>query len=205
MKHICFPKSRGFSLIEVAVVLVIIAVIAAILTPLAAPAPHASAIQVSAVVERPAVAPVLVTRPAQTAVAHGGQTVEQLAKLYGGDVSARLFAQGLCLPSGSALSESDQDRVVTTVLAARRAAVPIVVARPLAPAVATSVASRAAPLPNAVAGAAGVAAIVVTLPGDAWCVVPAAHPAHRSTAAARALGRALTEALDAADQAALDS
>ena len=71
--------------------------------------------------------------------------------------------------------------------AARRAAVPV------------------APLPNAVAGAAGVAAIVVTLPGDAWCVVPAAHPAHRSAVAARALGRALTEALDAADQAALDS
>src|SRR5438067_3434118 len=88
--------------------------------------------------------------------------------------------------------------------AARRAAAPVGVARPLAPAVATSVASRAAPLPNAVAGAAGVAAIVVTLPGDAWCVVPAAHPAHRSAVAARALGRALTEALDAADQAALD-
>ena len=89
--------------------------------------------------------------------------------------------------------------------AARRAAVPIVVARPLAPAAATSVASRAAPVPNAVTGATGVAAIVITLPGDAWCVVPAAHPAHRSAVAARALGRALTEALDAADQAALDS
>ena len=34
-----------------------------------------------------------------------------------------------------------------------------------------------------------------SLPGDAWCVVPAAHPAHRSAAAARALGRALADAL----------
>ncbi|MEI7761418.1 MAG: aminotransferase class I/II-fold pyridoxal phosphate-dependent enzyme [Thermoleophilia bacterium] len=31
---------------------------------------------------------------------------------YGGDVSARLFEQGLCLPSGSALSVDDQARVV---------------------------------------------------------------------------------------------
>jgi dTDP-4-amino-4,6-dideoxygalactose transaminase len=37
------------------------------------------------------------------------------APMYGGDVSARLFAQGLCLPSGSALSEADQDRVVQIV------------------------------------------------------------------------------------------
>jgi dTDP-4-amino-4,6-dideoxygalactose transaminase len=40
---------------------------------------------------------------------------------YGGDVSARLFEQGLCLPSGSALSDSDQDRVIATVLAVGRA------------------------------------------------------------------------------------
>jgi dTDP-4-amino-4,6-dideoxygalactose transaminase len=31
---------------------------------------------------------------------------------YGGDVSARLFEQGLCLPSGSALTPDDQARVV---------------------------------------------------------------------------------------------
>ncbi|TMB91585.1 MAG: CHAP domain-containing protein [Chloroflexi bacterium] len=68
---------------------------AAILTPLAAPAPHGYAIQVSAVVERPAVASVLVTRPAQTAVARAGQTVEQLAKQYGGDVSAIRWANAL--------------------------------------------------------------------------------------------------------------
>jgi dTDP-4-amino-4,6-dideoxygalactose transaminase len=35
--------------------------------------------------------------------------------MYGGDVSAGLFARGLCLPSGSALSQDDQDRVITIV------------------------------------------------------------------------------------------
>ena len=34
--------------------------------------------------------------------------------------AARLFERGLCLPSGSALTDDDQDRVVATVLAARR-------------------------------------------------------------------------------------
>ena len=38
---------------------------------------------------------------------------------FGGDVSARLFERGLCLPSGSALTEADQDRVVSTIVAAR--------------------------------------------------------------------------------------
>ncbi len=38
---------------------------------------------------------------------------------FGGDVGARLFERGLCLPSGSALTDDDQDRVVATVLAAR--------------------------------------------------------------------------------------
>ena len=40
-------------------------------------------------------------------------------RMYGGEVSARLFERGLCLPSGSALSEEDQDRVVAATLAAR--------------------------------------------------------------------------------------
>ena len=35
---------------------------------------------------------------------------------FGGDVSARLFERGLCLPSGSALTDEDQDRVVATIL-----------------------------------------------------------------------------------------
>jgi len=39
---------------------------------------------------------------------------------YGGEISALLFERGLCLPSGSALSDDDQDRVVAGVLAARR-------------------------------------------------------------------------------------
>jgi pyridoxal phosphate-dependent aminotransferase EpsN len=37
--------------------------------------------------------------------------------IFGGDVSARLFERGLCLPSGSAMTDDDQDRVVATVLA----------------------------------------------------------------------------------------
>ena len=41
------------------------------------------------------------------------------------------------------------------------------------------------------------AATVIALPGDAWCVVPASHAAHRSPAAARDLARALAAALRA--------
>ena len=39
----------------------------------------------------------------------------------GGDVSARLFERGLCLPSGSSLTDADQDRVVGTILRVRSA------------------------------------------------------------------------------------
>ena len=38
---------------------------------------------------------------------------------YGGDVSGRLFERGLCLPSGSSLTDADQDRVVATILSVR--------------------------------------------------------------------------------------
>ena len=38
---------------------------------------------------------------------------------FGGDVSARLFERGLCLPSGSSLTGEDQDRVVAAFLGAR--------------------------------------------------------------------------------------
>ena len=38
---------------------------------------------------------------------------------FGGDVSARLFERGLCLPTGSSLTDDDQDRVVATLLSAR--------------------------------------------------------------------------------------
>jgi dTDP-4-amino-4,6-dideoxygalactose transaminase len=38
---------------------------------------------------------------------------------FGGDISGRLFERGLCLPSGSSLTDEDQDRVVATLLSAR--------------------------------------------------------------------------------------
>jgi pyridoxal phosphate-dependent aminotransferase EpsN len=38
------------------------------------------------------------------------------APVYGGEVSASLFERGLCLPSGSALTDDDQRRVVEIVL-----------------------------------------------------------------------------------------
>lgn len=41
------------------------------------------------------------------------------ARVRGGEVSRHIFEHGLCLPSGSQLSESDQDRVIATVLAQR--------------------------------------------------------------------------------------
>jgi dTDP-4-amino-4,6-dideoxygalactose transaminase len=46
------------------------------------------------------------------------QPVFTAHRSYGGEVSAELFARGLCLPSGSALSEEDQNRVVGTMRAA---------------------------------------------------------------------------------------
>lgn len=91
--------------------------------------------------------------------------------------------------------------------AVRRAAAPVVVARPLAPAVAAENMTTPRPLPsaNGAPRPAGTEAVVFTLPGDAWCVVPAAHPAHKSAAAARALARALSDALHAAGEPAVDS
>lgn len=47
------------------------------------------------------------------------QPVFSSCAAFGGDVSERLFERGLCLPSGTALSDEDQDRVVATFLAAR--------------------------------------------------------------------------------------
>jgi dTDP-4-amino-4,6-dideoxygalactose transaminase len=41
------------------------------------------------------------------------------APTYGGEVSAALFERGLCLPSGSSLSDDDQRRVVEILLATR--------------------------------------------------------------------------------------
>jgi pyridoxal phosphate-dependent aminotransferase EpsN len=48
------------------------------------------------------------------------QPVYRSAPSYGGDVSASLFAHGLCLPSGSALTEADQRRIAEILLATRR-------------------------------------------------------------------------------------
>jgi hypothetical protein len=39
-------------------------------------------------------------------------------------------------------------------------------------------------------------ATIVALPGEAWCVIPGAHPARASVHAARGLIRALAAALD---------
>ena len=47
------------------------------------------------------------------------QPVYRDAPMVGGDVSAALFERGLCLPSGSALTEADQERVVEILLASR--------------------------------------------------------------------------------------
>ena len=41
-------------------------------------------------------------------------------RTFGGEVGARLFEHGLCLPSGSSLTDADQERVVATALSARR-------------------------------------------------------------------------------------
>lgn len=91
--------------------------------------------------------------------------------------------------------------------AVRRGAAPVVIARPLAPAAPamSAPATRSLPAPNGGPRTTSVDAIVFPLPGDAWCVVPAAHPAHRSAAAARTLARALTDALSAANDATVDS
>jgi dTDP-4-amino-4,6-dideoxygalactose transaminase len=37
------------------------------------------------------------------------------AKMIGGGVSARIFEQGLCLPSGSSLTAAERDRVIEAV------------------------------------------------------------------------------------------
>jgi dTDP-4-amino-4,6-dideoxygalactose transaminase len=47
------------------------------------------------------------------------QPVYRDAPMAGGDVSAGLFERGLCLPSGSALTEADQERVVEILLSTR--------------------------------------------------------------------------------------
>lgn len=91
--------------------------------------------------------------------------------------------------------------------ATRRGVSAIVMARPLVPAESGAGLTSMRPISaHPSANRAGLTqATMIALPGDAWCVVPSTHPAHRSEAAARALGRALTDALTAAGEAALDS
>jgi pyridoxal phosphate-dependent aminotransferase EpsN len=43
------------------------------------------------------------------------QPVFAAAEMHGGKVSERLFDQGLCLPSGSAMSEVERNRVIAGV------------------------------------------------------------------------------------------
>jgi hypothetical protein len=84
--------------------------------------------------------------------------------------------------------------------AVRRGALASVAARPLAPSKGlTTPAAPGATRDSAAAAptAGGIDAVVVALPSDAWCVLPAAHPARHSASAARALVRALADALQA--------
>jgi hypothetical protein len=78
--------------------------------------------------------------------------------------------------------------------ATRRSAVTLLGAQSLAPKATDSDAPRPLPKPNG-RSAGVVPAILVSLPGDAWCVVPASHPARRSAAAARGLAQALVDTL----------
>ena len=48
------------------------------------------------------------------------QPVFAEARMFGGELSKRLFDTGLCLPSGSNLSERDQDRAIATVTRAAK-------------------------------------------------------------------------------------
>ena len=42
------------------------------------------------------------------------------ARVVGGEVSEDLFNRGLCLPSGTAMTEEDLERVVSVILKCRR-------------------------------------------------------------------------------------
>lgn len=76
----------------------------------------------------------------------------------------------------------------------RRQAPVAIAARPLAAATSEEAPPGAAREPNGKLPSA-LSAIIVPLSGDAWCVVPLAHPARRSAAAARALGQQLADAI----------
>ena len=48
------------------------------------------------------------------------QPVFRDCRVYGGEVAARFFSDGLCLPSGSNLADDDRQRVVEIVRAVRQ-------------------------------------------------------------------------------------
>ena len=48
------------------------------------------------------------------------QPAFEACRAVGGDVAARLFEIGLCLPSGSSLTDEDQDRIVEIVRGGRK-------------------------------------------------------------------------------------
>ncbi|MBV9099423.1 MAG: CHAP domain-containing protein [Candidatus Dormibacteraeota bacterium] len=56
---------------------------------------NVDAIQIAAVIERPAVAPLVISRPAITVVVRAGQTIESLASEYGSDAAAIRWANGI--------------------------------------------------------------------------------------------------------------
>ena len=75
----------------------------------------------------------------------------------------------------------------------RRVSAPVH-ARPL-PGVSATPGPRAVAADVASVQRGGVPALVIPLAGDAWCVLPASHPAHHSLASALQLVRELASAL----------
>jgi len=69
-----------------------------------------------------------VWKPMHMQPVFGGQGADGLrhsTKIYrsrvvGGEVSEDLFALGLCLPSGTAMTEQDLERIVTAILNCRK-------------------------------------------------------------------------------------
>jgi hypothetical protein len=59
---------------------------------------------------------------------------------------------------------------------------------------------HARPLPGVTVGAPAQLPVAILLPGDAYCILPPSHPAHRSAPAARELVRALAHALGVDDR-----
>jgi surface antigen/LysM repeat protein len=56
---------------------------------------HIAAVQIDAVIQKPATAPLMASRPAQTVVVHAGQSVTSLATEYGSNAAAIRWANGI--------------------------------------------------------------------------------------------------------------